>query len=606
MESEACFTSERKEENKLGIANSSNENVQEVMDQEVFVANEVWTYVGKKVKSKKRRNRISIGDIGYVEDSLSSIDCSLGNTPSVKNVREVVIERDKERREGGESKKSLLETSEKSRTDTHSIRSIIHTQKISTRLPIKPDSENNNIPFTLGQDITHIISSSAVKVKSSLKDQCLKQSAIPKTPTSSITNIGNAEKASVRLLDANLDSEKRNSISVEKEETAITIISENQVPSSYVDFDQESNVFSDEFYNPLGQSVRVGSGVFFEENVQYNKSPIYKKIAVEYCNQLRQFRKLHFDYCVKLINRIFKIKDNKLVVSKDVSDLFKGLTPHTGILFFILKIFFLVNFSTLFGDNGKIARLRYSSTYFYDQSLLDLLVSEVIINASKVVMDGPQKEKNQLKEIFETRCKDLYNADSYEPQSGEFFRKIFSICHSLASAELSEEEQELVDFAMLTCIVYCGHMVSMLCRMLFYNYDVGCVGSGSLVSYLNTRSFCIKCRDLRKAFIHMYHPTKDIGKCLRNVNGVINMPLMVWRNCTEEINDLVIESANQGNLNFGTFVGNMISRIKRLVLLPNTMRYYEDNIKMYDTELRTVGSLLPLPNQRPVYSTKNL
>ncbi|WDM85344.1 hypothetical protein K6025_00360 [Ehrlichia sp. JZT12] len=182
----------------------------------------------------------------------------------------------------------------------------------------------------------------------------------------------------------------------------------------------------------MSQSRSVSSGLRFNESVQYGVSPLYKEMAVKYCSKLQQFRKLHFTYCVKLINKTFKISNGKLVVSESAKSLFEKLTPHTESLFFILKVFFLVNISTLCGGRNMIDHVRYCSTYFYNQLLLDSLISEVIINASQ--------GRGKLKEVFEDYCKRLYNTDGYEPYSGEFFQKVFNICHSLSSVKLSKED----------------------------------------------------------------------------------------------------------------------------------------------------------------------
>ena len=537
--------SEVEKKNRLGIANSGNENVQEIMDHDPSITDEGWIDIEKKEKKKKNKH----------SNKLFGIDKGLESTPFVKSVK-------KDERKSRESSMLLLKTNEKSKTDTNSdsIERVSYAQRVLLKSP-----------------------GDTIKVKSDLEDQYLKQGAKSKTSTNSIMRTSYAQKVSSRLSNIRLSLEEKNICFVENEEDSI-ITSKDESLSSCMNFNQESSV---------SVPIPLSSGLFFKESIQCSKSALYRKIEVEYCNQLKEFRGLHFAYCIELINKIFEIQNDKLVVSERASSLFGELTSHTEILFFILKVFFLVNFSTLFGEGKKISRMRYCSTYFYDQSLLNLLILTVIMNTSK--------EEEEFREIFKIHCKHLCDTNGYEPHSGEFFDKVFNICYSLASVELPKEKQKLVDFAMLTCIVYCGHMTSALCRILFYNHDVECLGEGPLMKYLKAQSFCGRCYDLRKAFIHMYHPI--IGeKCLKNVGDVIDVPLIVWRNCSRKISGLVIESASRGTLSFGTFVESMISRIKELILLPNTMRFYRDNIKMYDAKLKRVESLLPLPNKRTMCS----
>ncbi|WDM85336.1 DUF3514 domain-containing protein [Ehrlichia sp. JZT12] len=349
------------------------------------------------------------------------------------------------------------------------------------------------------------------------------------------------------------------------------------------------NVFSDESYDASIRSKSVSSGFCFE-TVQY-KYGLSKGVVIKFCSQLKEFRELHFNYCIRLINRVFKIENSKLVVSESAKYLFARLTPNAEILFFILKVFFIINISTLCGVKSIINHLRYCSTHFYNQSLLDLLVSKVIVNVSEE--ENHFTNGGTLKKEFETCCKHLRDVSSYEPYSGKFFQQVLNICYDLASVKLSEENQELVDFAILACLMYCGHMISMLYRMLVYNKNVNGGKEGSLLDYLKAQSFCGRCYDLRNTMIHMYHPAND-RTCIKSAGNVINVPLVMWRGCSKRVHEIVREAVNKGNMDFGIFVEDMIYPAKRLILKPNTMRFYEENIRMYDAELKTVKSLLPL------------
>ena len=620
----------------------SNIDTQEVVNQEMSITDEIWIDVGRKEKRKNsqhlRRDRVSsIEDTSNDQSAvteLSSIDQYLEDVRSVRNIREGIVKEDKGRKRDWGLRRSILKTSEKSGA------AIIHpyvscTRKISAKLPyIRPNLEERNTTSIANNNITHIVSRDAIKGKgglevqylrqgakpksgtdfiprisyaqkvsaelssieansersitstvsksvrhitsrkiviegeSGLENQYLKQSTKPKSGTDFIPRISYAQKVSAKLLNIKLSSEKRNSSSAGSDKNSIAILKDT-IPSSCMDFNQE---------------LFMGSGLYFG-SVKFNGSESYRKITIRFCNKLKEFRRMHFIYCMKLINKVFVVRDNKLIVSKSVKDLFEGLTPHTEVLFFMLKVFFLISLATLCGGKGMIDHIRYCSTYFYDQSLLDLLLSEVILTS---------KKENEIRDIFEAHCGHLYDISSHEPYSGKFFQKVFDICYDLASVNLPEEDQELIDFVILTCMVYCGHMVSMLYRMLVYNRDAKGGGKEPLQCYLRARHFCSVCHDLRKAMIHIYHPASEEERP-KNVSDVIKIPLVIWRSCSKGVDDVVKKSVSQGKLSFGIFVESMISSNKRLILQPYTAYAYGMDVKMYDEKIKTVASLLPLP-----------
>ena len=337
------------------------------------------------------------------------------------------------------------------------------------------------------------------------------------------------------------------------------------------------------------KSVLISSGLQFEAMRCDTPSQLYREITIRFCSKLRDFRRLHFNYCIKLMNKMFKVKNGEFIISKPVVKLFVGLTQYSEILFFILKVFCIVNLSTLCGGRDVLDRMRYCSTSFYDQSLLNFLLSKVILSSTQGVDILACGRK--LREMFEIHCEKV---SSHEPYSGEFFQIVFSICHNLASVELPEENQELIDFAMLACMVYCGHMVSLLCRMLAYNHDAEGGEKDPLLSHLKARGFCNRCYDLRKTMVHMYHPASET-ECPSNVGNVIDVPLIMWRRCSKEIHSIVKDCHDKGNLHFGVFVRDIIRPVKGVILRPNTMRFYASNIEMYNKKIKLVESLLPLP-----------
>ncbi|WDM85327.1 DUF3514 domain-containing protein [Ehrlichia sp. JZT12] len=446
--------------------------------------------------------------------------------------------------------------------------------------------DNKNI-FSIvdqGGSVQYVTCSNVVEEKKDLKNQYLKQGAKSKTNTKSIQYVGYAKRVSARSPTIESSSEKA-SVSFIQNKGDIKL--KNTVLSS-VDFNQKSDfisVCSDRSYSALVESRSVSGGV----------SDVYKKLAIKFCSSLKTFRQLHFIYCIRLMKQIFKVENNKLMISEDINDFFTGLTSHTEVLFFIFKIFFLGNISILCGAKDLIDNIRYCSTYFYDQSLLDVLISEVIMNVSET--DNLLKG-TKIKERFEFHCRHLQGMSSYTPYSGKFFQQVFNMCYDLASVNC-EEKQELVDLAELACVVYCGHMFNMIFRMLIYNNNAKGGAEDPLVKYLKAQRFCRQCTNLRAAMVHMYHPINE-EDCPRNVGNVIDVPSIIWKNCSKGIHDVVKESVSQNKISFGIFVKDMVSSIKTLILVPSTGRLYKEDIKTYENKIKTVPTLAPLQYTRLV------
>ena len=406
-----------------------------------------------------------------------------------------------------------------------------------------------------------------------LDDQYLRENIVSVTNSAS-SNVDYTQKVLTKIR----SSEKEHMSSVENEESSrpVSIVSDSHVAS-------------------VKYRSAVSSGLTFQVGVKYNESELYKKVSIDFCNKLKAFKKLHSSYCINLARRTFIAKDDKLIIPKNIRNLFSKLTPHTEILFFVLKVFLLINFSAICGGRNLIDNIRYGSKHFYDQSLLNLLLSRIIVTTS-------EKRGSKIKEIFLTNCSHLRKVNYYDPHSSEFFQIVFDICSNLASVELyNERKKELVDFAMLACMVYCGHMVGNLYMALNYEKEE----SEKFHIYLNARGFCKRCHNLKNVMVHMYHPV-DENVSVSNVGGVIDVPQIVWRNCSRKIHETVKKSiAQQNNITFGMFVENMIRPIKRLVLLPETRHYYKSDIKMYADQIKKVPTLLPLLGKKFPYHQVN-
>ena len=368
-------------------------------------------------------------------------------------------------------------------------------------------------------------------------------------------------------------------------------VSEGVVSSSV-----NSNLgFGNNEYNPLVESESTGSGLHFEylKGIHRISSDLqYRKQTIVFCSKLRKLRKLHFDYCVQLVNQAFKIVDDQLVISNDFKEFLSKCTLDKGLLIFVLKVFLLVNLSTLCGGKDIIHNLRYSAKHFRDQSLLNRVMVDVV----KVIQDEDCLIK--VVRVFDYHSSNLSEVLDYEPYSGKFFEKIFDLCTNLALIEGCEKYDELIDFAVFSCMMYCGTMVGTICKTLVYDRKVSVLES-VVHNNLKAAKFCKKCYDLKKGVVHIYHPNvfkKEHIPC--NIGGIINVPLIFWRMCSKEIHDIVIDASRKGEMSFGIFVKDIIRPIKRVMLIPNTRRFYRETIEIYNSEIKTAKSLLTLPTRQ--------
>ena len=427
---------------------------------------------------------------------------------------------------------------------------------------------------------TITVSKSTVKGKVNLDEQYLKQGAKPKN--NATLYVGHTSKISEELCNSSSERRSESSLKNNERSTISTTVHVFRMDTSH-----------SESHGTLVDNESVSSGLYFEKSIKYYETSdvLYRKVAIDFCDRLRQFKELHFAYCMEFTKRMFEVKDDKLIVVESADNLFSELTSHKEILFFIIKVFLLGSFSTVCGGRRTVDSIRYCSTHFYNQSLLDKLLA-------KIIVDVPTQSK--VKKLLESQYQNLSEVPTYSPHSGKFFSKVFDICCSLSSVELSEHEQELVDLAILTCALYCGHMVAGLYRMFVYDKGLNCIDDVQLGSCLRAKNFCYRCSNIKNTMTHMYHPTE--GEVPRNIGDVIAVPLAIWRNCSKQISETVKESVNQGKMGFKVFVKDIIQPIKSLISIPNTRRLYRKDIDMYESKIKTATSLLPFHQAKIIFS----
>ena len=318
------------------------------------------------------------------------------------------------------------------------------------------------------------------------------------------------------------------------------------------------------------------------------RSTSRREATVRFCRQLNEFRRMHLTYCIRLMNRIFRVRNGKLVMDESIRSLFSKFTLHSDVLFFIIKGCFIVNLSSLYGWKDLVDDMWYCSMCFGDQSFLDLLVSEIVISISNSIVSYNDGE--ELMKILENYFKCLPQNPVYEPYSAKFFEQVFDICRDFAPVKLSKEYQELVDFVILACSIYSGNMITMLYKMLAYKYKPETSGREvSLVSYLKAERFCNKCHDIIKTMAYMYYPSSETEQP-SYIGGIMKVPLMLWRRCSREIHDVVRECIRRNEMDFSVLVNDIVSPVKCLVLIHKTRSFYLENIEMYERNLKTMQS----------------
>ncbi|WDM85324.1 DUF3514 domain-containing protein [Ehrlichia sp. JZT12] len=465
-----------------------------------------------------------------------------------------------------------------------------YAQKVSNS--IEQSSKRNNICFVGSEDssVRNILSRDVIETTNKVEDKYLIQGAKPKA--SSVRCMSYAEKISGS---ASPVSEKRNvSFTGDEENTTADVTLKNVVGKGEVKneslkpielqvtdnaFDMTSSNQEPYNANTPVQSKYVNSGLCVQDlYCGYGiDDELYKAIRTNRSGNLGKFRRIHSNYCIELTCLVFEIKNDELVVRNKVMGFLLKYTKNIEILVFVLKISLLVNLTTIYGGKKFTNHMRYCATYFYDQSLLDCIIMDIIKYGYK---------RRKYTEMFDFYCEGLDNISAYEPHSGEFFQKVFDICYDFALVKECEEYEQLVDFIEWSCMIYCGHMVNALCKMFLCSIEAEeRIGRNLVREKLKASAFCQLCHNLRKATIHMYHSFSE--HIPRDVAGIITVPLLIWRRCGEGIHDIVKNCViEEGDVNFGVFVNHMILPIKRVILNPKTRIHYMENIKMYDSALK--------------------
>ena len=502
---------------------------------------------------------------------------------------------------------------------------ISYAQKVSGVLPAS-SVENKDASAVENKEstISSIVSKNKAEEEVDLDSQYIKEGAKPKT--NAISYVSYAQKVSGKLPASSVENKDASAVG-NKESTISSVVSKNK-PEEEVDLDSQyikegakpktnatscvsyaqkvskgvvsssvdSNLgFGNNEYNPLVESESTGSGLHFEylKGIHRISSDLqYRKQTIVFCSKLRKLRKLHFDYCVQLVNQAFKIVDDQLVISNDFKEFLSKCTLDKGLLIFVLKVFLLVNLSTLCGGKDIIHNLRYSAKHFRDQSLLNRVMVDVV----KVIQDEDCLIK--VVRVFDYHSSNLSEVLDYEPYSGKFFEKIFDLCTNLALIEGCEKYDELIDFAVFSCMMYCGTMVGTICKTLIYDRKISVV-KDLVHDNLKAAHFCKKCRNLKNAMVHIYHPNGLKKETVpRNIGGIINVPLNFLQMCSKEIDDTVKNAFRKGEMSFGIFVKDIILPIKGVMLIPNTRRFYRETIEIYNSEIKTAKSLLTLPTRQ--------
>ena len=575
------FKEEERDEGSLLNLENDNVSDQEIIDQDTSTG-DGWICVVKRKRRKKGRNLKESRTIGAKNTSSKSFSIDQPNLEksSAIDMNEGTVKEDKGKK--GRLSKSILIGDKRSKTCTDSASSSL--RKLKNTCSLANDVDN------------------AIKEKCSLENQCLKYDVKLKTDTCSTQFIDNVKKVSTESSTLSVVQESSSVESSTVNKTSRNVVSTKlarmrgkilQIQQSTdkvsvvyppgMGFHQVINIPSDNYCRKLvqsGESMRC-------DNIRYSDNTIlYKKVAMEFCSKLHKLRQLHSTYCMKLIHQIFKVEDGNLVVSDDVKNFFSQHTKNTKVLFFVIKVSLIVSIGTLYGGKEIADYMRYCAGYFYDQSLLDRL----ILNLIKFSSEKLYVTSKNINIIFDCYCRYICSVPYSEPYSGRFFQEVFDICSNLTLVEKCGEYEELMDFAILSCIIHCGNMVSMLCKMLIDDPAVANSKGNLIIDRMKAFIFCQECYDVKKAVVHIYHPMK--GEMPHSIGDVMNLPLVVWRTCTKNVDNIVKTAFEEGNLSFGIFVKEMTYRARKLILNPSTRGFYKNDIEQYSYKLKTASSVL--------------
>ena len=304
----------------------------------------------------------------------------------------------------------------------------------------------------------------------------------------------------------------------------------------------------------------------------------YKEKTKGFVESFSSFRNMHIKYVIDLISYVFFEKDGKILVNPKVSSFILSVTKHVDLCIFIIKVSLIKNLLCIFNISVPFNSFRYCARHFYDQGLIDSVLSGVLYGFKFY-----NNDINKSYQYLDSYLVYLYTLSDYEMYSGEFYMKLLDMCCDFIAITSQHKEKNLINFIRLSCVLCITYMCNVL--VCLFNTDV---------EFQTEKEFLFGCknvpnllRNIRKGLEHMYHPSYKNN--LYQI-GEIYLPSAVIRICSNKICSKVIKHLNDNTMGFHVIVADLSSYIAFLLSRPSVRSKLEEVIAIYDKEVKTIDT----------------
>ena len=303
----------------------------------------------------------------------------------------------------------------------------------------------------------------------------------------------------------------------------------------------------------------------------------YKEQTKDFVESLSYFRDIHIEYILFLIDYIFYIEDERLLINPNIKSFILSITKHVDLCIFVVKISLIKHLLCIFNVSIPFNSFRYCASHFYDQKLIDFILYKILCNLQLYRADY-----KQVYHLLYVNLICLYTIHEYEMYTGDFYIQLLDMLYNFIEVS-TLQKKTLVNFIRVSCVLYIGYMYNML-SCLFSSELESQEAQRFLFDNKNTAQLL---RNMRKAVEHMYHPSSK--NSIHQMCG-LNIPYNVIQVCSKKIGEKIKKHINSDNMRFNVIVEDLGRYIALLLLDTNVRDVFEKDIGIYDQKIRTVGT----------------
>ena len=295
-------------------------------------------------------------------------------------------------------------------------------------------------------------------------------------------------------------------------------------------------------------------------------------------SNIRVFQDMHCNYCINMLQKIFDLEGNKIVVNSDIDLLLQDVFhANKDTCVFLVKNSILVQFFSMFG-------VEFFSI-FVGSKLKQGMVDKILVDIFTVIKNGVAVHYN----IYKILCKFVVLKNVPYQLGLAWFHDNMRILYSAVDALKDKSaDEELMNFIAVSAMMSYG--VLRLGKNMICNYDVQL--SEYFIEYSKQYCECdlgIQAYNILFAFGPLY--------CLE-IYGValvrdLYVPQSVMMACCRQNNCNVVASVEKRDISFSGFIQEMVKNFYPLIdqnaishYLVSIMQCYKSIIQQQSCNIR--------------------